>query len=356
MWAGDMALPNMNIPAPDMWTPRSIFQFILFGFSFAQSMVQPVQNAMHLYKTDSVLLSLGARLLELRDILNGFRGEMNGMPVTLTNLLDELDPNDPRRAFMLVKEQPGRIHMAFRDLAQLEILWRFAEEKKFNPVKFKPDTFSLENMADISLKGGIASSINLSEKSERHAIITGPNGGGKSSFLRATLQCAVLGHAYGMAPAEKAVMPRFFWIASGLQLRDTPGVYSMFETEVKFAADCVRSARNSAGPGLVLFDELFHSTNPPDGARSAEVFLRQLWASESSAYSVVSTHVFPLVEKKPENVQAICCPGTEAPDGSIQYSYKAKTGICRVSSVRTVWDKFGLLKLRGRKPEGKVSQ
>jgi energy-coupling factor transporter ATP-binding protein EcfA2 len=356
MWAGDMAIPNVNIPAPDMWTPRSIFQFILFGFSFAQSMIQPIQNAMHLYKTDTVLVGLGTRLLELRQIIEEFRAETKDMPITLTNLLDDLDPADPRRAFMLIKEQPGRIHTAFRDLAQLEVLWRISQAKAFNPVMFKPDSFSLEDMVDVSLKDGVASSLSLSEKSQRHAVITGPNGGGKSSFLRATLQCTLLAHTYGMAPAKKAIMPRFLWIASGLQLRDTPGVYSMFETEVKFAADCARSARRGPGPGLVLFDELFHSTNPPDGARSAEVFLRQLWAPESSAYSVVSTHVFPLVDKKPENVQAICCPGTEAPDGSIIYSYKAEPGICRVSSVRTVWDNFGLLKLRGRGAQGKVSR
>lgn len=356
MWVGDMGIPNMNIPAPDMWTPKSIFQFILFGFSFAQSMIQPVQNAMHLYKTDTVLLGLGKKLLEIRRIIGEFREETNGMMIPLTNLLDDLDPSDPRRAFMLVKEQPDRIHTAFRDLAQLEVLWRFSRADVFNPVQFEPDNFSLSEMIDISLKDGVASSLILSEKSQRHAIITGPNGGGKSSFLRATLQCTVLGHAYGVAPAKKAVMPRFLWIASGLQLRDTPGVYSMFETEVKFAADCARSARNVSEPGLVLFDELFHSTNPPDGARSAEVFLRQLWAPESHAYSVVSTHVFPLVEKKPENVQAICCAGKEAPDGSIVYSYKAEPGICRVSSVRTVWNNFGLLKLRGRNAQGKVSR
>jgi DNA mismatch repair ATPase MutS len=319
-------------------------------------MIQPIQNAMHLYKTDSVLVELGKKLLELRDIMASFREETAEMPVTLTKLLDEFDSSDPRRAFMLIKEQPARIHIAFRDLAQLEILWRFSQAGIFNPVAFKLDTFSLEDMTDISLKDGVASSISLTEATQRHAIITGPNGGGKSSFLRATLQSAILGHAYGMAPAKRAIMPRFLWIASGLQLRDTPGVYSMFETEVKFAADCARAARSGAGPGLVLFDELFHSTNPPDGARSAEVFLQQLWSPKSSAFSVVSTHVFPLVEKKPENVQAICCPGKEAPDGSILYSYKAEPGICRVSSVRTVWDNFGLLKMRGRSAQGKLSR
>jgi DNA mismatch repair ATPase MutS len=112
----------------------------------------------------------------------------------------------------------------------------------------------------------------------------------------------------------------------------------MFETEVKFAADCIRATND--GPGLVLFDELFHSTNPPDAARSAELFLKQLWASDT--YSVVSTHVFPLVEGRPEGVQAICCAASEV-NGEVVYSYRAEPGICKVSSVHKVWKKYGLV-------------
>ena len=196
-------------------------------------------------------------------------------------------------------------------------------------------------LLNLLLEDPIPSSLELASGIKSHAIITGPNGGGKSSYLRAILQSVILGLSYGVAPATEASMPRFEWIASGLQLRDTPGLYSMFETEVKFAADCIRSSR-VAGPGLVLFDELFHSTNPPDGTRSAELFLKQLWAPETNAYSIISTHVFPLVETAPANVDAVCCPASESLDGTIRYNYTVEPGICRISSVRTVWDKYGL--------------
>jgi DNA mismatch repair ATPase MutS len=166
--------------------------------------------------------------------------------------------------------------------------------------------------------------------------ITGPNGGGKSSFMRAVLQAVLFGHSYGYAPAT-ATMPRLKWIASGLQLRDSPGVLSMFETEVKFAATALAAG---AGPGLVLFDELFHSTNAPDGTRTATLFLEQLW-SRTNVYSVVSTHIFPLIEAAPKGVKAICCQAKETPEG-VEYSYRVEPGICRVSSVKMVWERFGL--------------
>ena len=353
MWSGKMTVPNFMTPpaAPDLLTPRSIGQFIIFAFSFAQSMIQPIQNALHLRKTDSIILGLGTKMIEVRDIIRGFRAEAGDLNLTLTTALEEIDESDPRRAFILIKEQPQRLEIAFRDLAQLEIIWRMAQaEYTLHPVIFKRGNLILKDAVDISLKWSVPSTLEMSSETQTHTIITGPNGGGKSSFLRACLQSVILGHSFGVAPAT-AVMPRFRWIASGLQLRDTPGVYSMFETEVKFAADCIRSAK--VGPGLILFDELFHSTNPPDGARSAEVFLKQLWA-QTNTYSIVSTHVFPLVDAKPDNVQAICCPAVANPDGSIEYSYKAEPGICRVSSVHTVWDKFGLLK-RVRQGTSKVS-
>ena len=334
LWSGSMG-PTAD--PPDIFSPRSIAQFLVFGFSFAQGMIQPIQNAMHLHKTDTIISGIGQKLVELRDLVETIREDATGLDVHLSQALDEIDSADFRRSFLLVKEEPERLRMVLRDLAELEILWRISQTERLQPVVFKPDFLFIREMLDISLPDGIPSTLYLSE-GERHAIITGPNGGGKSSFLRATLQSVLLGHAYGVAPALEAVMPRFQWIASGLQLRDTPGLYSMFETEVKFAADCIRSAKTS-GPGFVLFDELFHSTNPPDGARSASLFLKQLWAT--NAFSVVSTHVFPLVEKRPEKVQAICCPATRE-KGKVKYSYKVEPGICRVSSVDTVWKRYGL--------------
>ena len=346
LWTG-----NMSIPAepPDLFSPRSIAQFLIFSFSFAQGMIQPIQAAMHLYKTDSIIGGIGEKLVELRRTTEILRTESKGLDIHLSHTLDDLDSTDFRRSFLIVKEDPERVRMVLRDLAELEILWCISQSERLHPVIFKPGTLFLQDMLDISLDTGIPSTVHLFDK-EHHAIITGPNGGGKSSFLRATLQSIVLGHSYGVAPAVKAIMPRFYWIASGLQLRDTPGLYSMSETEVKFAADCIQSAKNS-GPGFVLFDELFHSTNPPDGARSADLFLKQLWAT--NAYSIISTHVFPLVENKPDTVQAICCPASQQEGGDIVYSYRATPGICRVSSVHTVWKRYGLE--RGNEPKVKVS-
>ena len=337
--------PFAAAPAPRPFTIQSAVQMAMFGFTLVQSMIQPIQNAMHLYKTDEVCLKIGRQILEVRKAIQELRadlGPMNGIHVKLTFSLDHFDPTDARMAFISIQDCPENIYMAFRDLAHLECMWRLAGTKSLNPVIFSRAVFKLEDAVDISLDGEpVGSSINLQE--QPHAILTGPNGGGKSSFLRSVLQSVLIGHGYGFAPAKEALMPRFNWIACGLQLRDTPGELSMFETEVKFAADTIQAARSS-GPGLVLFDELFHSTNPADSARTAKQFLHRLW-KQLDVFSVVSTHIFPLVANAPTHVQAICCPA-KSNNGQITFGYKVEPGICEVSSVHTVWEKFGLVPKR----------
>ena len=355
IWSGNLSNPREAAEKglSSLWSGRSVSQMILFGFSFLQGMIQPIQNAMHLYQTDKVIYGIGKKLIRIRDIVRGLRkdlGENNGAHVKLSFTLEQLNDADVRGGFMLVKDQPERLRIILRDLARVEIMWRMAQKKELQPVEFYVDQFVLEGVTDVSLDGkGVASDLDLSGSGATHAVLTGPNGGGKSSFLRAVLQSVLFGHTYGFAPARAARMPLFSWIASGLQLRDTPGVLSMFETEVKFAAECLRMARKAVDPtrpGLILFDELFHSTNPPDGIRTAKAFLEDLWKHSSTSgggvYSIISTHVFSLIESAPKNVKPVCCSAERTASGDVHYSYRVEPGICRVSSVDKVWERFGL--------------
>jgi len=53
VWAGNPLGPlNRNTPAPSFFSPRSLIQTLFMGVSFIQSLAQPIQNAIHLYKTD----------------------------------------------------------------------------------------------------------------------------------------------------------------------------------------------------------------------------------------------------------------------------------------------------------------
>ena len=348
-----------KIKAPDMMSPRSVIQAIFMIFSFGQSLIQPVQNAYHLYKIDRNILENGGKVLRLRGLYDEFKMEFKtlGISFPYRGSLRQLD-SDPRRAIHLLIEEPERFRIALREFANYEILWRIARSPILNPAEMvlgndRP-LINATKISDISLGSkAVSSNISFSEKSH-HAVLTGPNGGGKSSFLRAVLQGCLLSHAYGVAPAERFVIQKLSWISSGLRLQDNPGNLSMFEAEVFFASNILKRPATD-GVGLVLYDELFHSTNPPDGIRTAEGFLKQLW-TRASIVSIVSTHVFDLVEAAPDSVQRLCCSAEEK-KGGINFLYDVKPGICKVSSVQSIWKRFGLFPPAGKsRPEKQVKK
>jgi hypothetical protein len=340
VWSGNMGTNQSK------YTFRSMLQMLFMGISFVQSLVQPIQNALHLNKIDKTLYKNGEQIIEIAKLYRELQDIciQEKILFPFTNSLKTIPLNDPRIAIMSILEHPELFHQAMKDLAKLEIVWRMARcpylrmaqviEKGIYPL------FIADNFFDLSLESNaVPSSVNFSAMNS-HAALTGPNGGGKSSFLRGILQCVVLSHTYGFAPADNLIVRRFTWISSGLRLQDIPGNLSMFETEVWFASKLLHyNTENQIG--LVLYDELFHSTNPPDGIRTAEIFLKQLW-KKMGIISIVSTHVFELVENAPPEVQRLCCSATELPSGEIQYSYSVNEGICKISSVRDIWKRFEL--------------
>jgi DNA mismatch repair ATPase MutS len=121
------------------------------------------------------------------------------------------------------------------------------------------------------------------------------------------------------------------WIRSNLRIEDLPGSESLFEREVSFAANTL----NTNGNGLILIDELFHSTNPNDSIKASNIYLHKLW-SKTNILSIISTHIFELVEKSPNSIKKICCPADELEDGTIIYKYGLNDGICKISSVNDI--------------------
>ena len=121
---------------------------------------------------------------------------------------------------------------------------------------------------------------------------------------------------------------------------DVPGCKSLFESDVAFALDVLRGVGH--GPSLILIDELFHSTNPRDAEASAAYFLRQLWSSKGPTISIISTHMFNLVDQAQarKDIDLLCVPASPRQDGMLEYSYSVNRGVCMESSVGEVWKSF----------------
>jgi DNA mismatch repair protein MutS len=131
------------------------------------------------------------------------------------------------------------------------------------------------------------------DDTRRMLVITGPNMGGKSTYMRQNALIVLLAHVGSYVPASRAVIgpiDRIFTrIGAG---DDLSRGQSTFMVEMSETANILH---NASADSLVLMDEVGRGTSTYDGlslARAAAVHL----ARHSCAYTLFATHYFELTE------------------------------------------------------------
>jgi len=131
------------------------------------------------------------------------------------------------------------------------------------------------------------------DQSRRMLVITGPNMGGKSTYMRQNALIVLLAHVGSYVPASAATIgpiDRIFTrIGAG---DDLSRGQSTFMVEMSETANILHNATECS---LVLMDEVGRGTSTYDGlslARAAAVHL----AATSCAYTLFATHYFELTE------------------------------------------------------------
>lgn len=131
------------------------------------------------------------------------------------------------------------------------------------------------------------------DKNRRMLVITGPNMGGKSTYMRQNALIVLLAHVGSYVPASAATIgpiDRIFTrIGAG---DDLSRGQSTFMVEMSETANILHNATDCS---LVLMDEVGRGTSTYDGlslARAAAVHL----AATSCAFTLFATHYFELTE------------------------------------------------------------
>lgn len=162
------------------------------------------------------------------------------------------------------------------------------------------------------------------DASERMLIITGPNMGGKSTYMRQTALIAILAHIGSHVPAERAVLGPLDRIFTRIGAADDlAGGRSTFMVEMTETANILNNATERS---LILMDEIGRGTSTYDGLALAWATARHI-ATKVRAFTLFATHYFELtaMAEDTDGVRNVHLDATEHGDG-IVFLHAVKPG------------------------------
>jgi DNA mismatch repair protein MutS len=187
-------------------------------------------------------------------------------------------------------------------IAQLDVLSTLAERACH--FQWTRPQLSAENVLEITAgKHPIVSAhtshqfvpndLKLSENKDYLWLITGPNMGGKSTFMRQNALIVIMAHMGSYVPAQSAKMGPIDKIFTRIGANDQLAKgQSTFMVEMTEMAHILKHATNHS---LVLIDEIGRGTSTHDGIAIAHACATYL-ATHIQCYTLFSTHYFELTE------------------------------------------------------------
>ncbi len=134
----------------------------------------------------------------------------------------------------------------------------------------------------------------------RMLLITGPNMGGKSTYMRQVALIALLAHCGSFVPAQEATLGEIDRIFTRIGASDDlASGRSTFMVEMTEAANILH---NATGKSLVLVDEIGRGTSTFDGLALAHAIARHL-LERNMSYTLFATHYFELTRLAEEFAQ-----------------------------------------------------
>jgi DNA mismatch repair protein MutS len=129
------------------------------------------------------------------------------------------------------------------------------------------------------------------DSARRMLIITGPNMGGKSTYMRQAALIAILAHVGSYVPADRAVIGPIDRIFTRIGAADDlAGGRSTFMVEMTEAANILH---NATARSLILMDEIGRGTSTFDGLSLAWAMAHHI-ATRLKSFTLFATHYFEL--------------------------------------------------------------
>lgn len=191
----------------------------------------------------------------------------------------------------------------------------------------------------------------MSKATGQNYIMTGPNKGGKSTFMKSIMLNVLLAHTFGIAAGDTFAITPFDLLLSHLNESD-----STVDDTSRFQAQCntankIFKAVNSLPNNkfcFVLLDEIFSGTSHDQENTLTLEFTRQL-ATLPQCCFMVATHLSVLTHLATENLSCINMHMdalTDAEGQVLNYTYKLNHGISKIKNADQVAYDAGLTWLK----------
>ena len=132
----------------------------------------------------------------------------------------------------------------------------------------------------------------------RNIIVTGPNAGGKTTYVKTILSNVILGQTLGIAYSIKSQMILYDTVNSFMRVSDVLGNRSYFEAEAEYCLNMINKAKEinaNNKSALFLMDEPMHSTPPIEGMATAYAVIEYLSKLQGITL-IITTHFHRLIK------------------------------------------------------------
>lgn len=136
----------------------------------------------------------------------------------------------------------------------------------------------------------------------KNIILTGPNAGGKSTYIKSILINTILSQTVCICSALRCSTVVYSNIISQMNIPDCKGKESLFEAEMHRCLNTLKildSSQNNKFT-LIIMDEIFNSTNPVEGISGAYSIIKKM-GQYKNASVIFTTHYNYLTNLSKEN-------------------------------------------------------
>jgi DNA mismatch repair protein MutS len=177
----------------------------------------------------------------------------------------------------------------------------------------------------------VTNSIELGGEHIRDVILTGPNAGGKSTNLKALIECIIFAQTICIAPAQTFSCSPFTIIRSYMNIADTTGSASLYQAEMRRIKSLLQAIKSlpQGQFSIVIMDEVFTGTRYQAAVEGARLVIEDI-LKINSCICIFATHYDPLTaleQKYPNIIGNYKVNSVTLPNGKIAFPYTLEPGI-----------------------------